>query len=209
MYDDEKLDVIKDWLGAGSINIFGRPFAGKDTQGERLATILNAQLIGSGEILRGNTIPDHIKEYMRAGELIPSEDFVNIVLPYLNQPLLADKPLILSSIGRWHGEEDGVIKVLEKSNHKLMAVVYLDISDTDSYDRWTALTSLKDRQGRNDDAEEVLKTRLTEFQEKTLPVIDYYRNLGMLIEINGKRMRDQVIQDILDALSKRTDIDRV
>ena len=203
MYDDKKLDVIKDWLGAGSINIFGRPFAGKDTQGERLATIFNTRLIGSGEILRGDIIPNRIKKYMRAGELIPSEDFVNIVLPYLNQPLLADKPLILSSIGRWHGEEDGVIKVLEKSNHRLMAVIYLDISDIDSHDRWIALTSLKDRQGRNDDAEEVLKTRLAEFQEKTLPVINYYRDLGMLIEINGKRTRDEVTQDILDAISKQ------
>jgi len=203
MYGDERLDAIKNWVGTGSINIFGRPFAGKDTQGRRLAEILDGNVIGGGEILRGGTIPDNIKEYIRKGKLIPSDDYVNIVLPYLNQPRLANKPLILSSVGRWHGEETGVIKATEASGHPLKIVLYLALLDDDVYDRWRAIEANKDRNDRLDDSEEILVTRLAEFQEKTLPVLDYYRNLNMLIEIDGKHTRDEVTNDIIGLLYER------
>lgn len=94
---------LKAWLGSGSINIFGRPFAGKDTQGKKLAALFDATLLGGGDILRGSTMPERIKALMRTGELIPTDDYISIVLPYLSQPALAGKPLILSSVGRWHG----------------------------------------------------------------------------------------------------------
>jgi adenylate kinase len=200
MEESEKINDIKNWVGTGSINIFGRPLAGKDTQGRRLAEILDGNVIGGGEILRGSTIPDHTKECMRAGKLIPSDDYVNIVLPYLNQPRLASKPLILSSVGRWHGEEEGVTRATDASGHPLKAVIYLALSDDDVYNRWRAIEANKDRDDRLDDAEEILATRLAEFREKTLPVIDYYRNLNMLIEIDGRRTRDEVASDILDTL---------
>ena len=203
MFNNEQISVIKDWLGSGSINIFGRPFAGKDTQGAYMAKIFDTRLIGGGEVLRSNNIPERAQECLRTGRLIPSDDYVTIVHPFLSQPSLVGKPLILSSIGRWHGEEPGVIKALKQSNHDLMAVVYLDISSDDSYDRWKAREIINDRQHRNDDTEEILKTRFDEFKQKTIPVIDYYRSMGLLIEIDGKRTRDEVAQDILDALSKR------
>lgn len=198
--NDEKIIAIKQWLGTGSINIFGRPFSGKDAQGKRLADLLGGKLVGGGEILR-HTPSDHIKEHIDSGQLIPSNDYADIVLPYLKQPELAGKPLILSAVGRWHGEEPAVIESLEKSNHELKAVIYLDISNDDSRDRWLALRTNNDRLNRHDDTEEVLQTRFTEFQNKTLPVIDYYRNIGKLIEIDGSRTRDEVTSDIIIALS--------
>jgi adenylate kinase len=204
MYDQKQIDAIKTWLGTGSINIFGRPFSGKDSQGVRLADLFGGNLVGGGEILRGSIMPDHIKEHMRTGKLIPSDDYVNIVLPYLNQPRLANKPLILSSVGRWHGEEDGVIAVLEQSNHPLKAVVYLDISDTESHNRWLAREINNDRTNRHDDTMEILDIRFKEFQEKTLPVLDYYKNLGLLITVDGKGTRDKVTNDIIDNLINRS-----
>jgi len=204
MYDQKQIDAIRNWLGAGSINIFGRPFSGKDSQGVRLAELFDGNLVGGGEILRGGTMPDHIKEYMRTGKLIPSDDYVNIVLPYLNQSHLVDKPLILSSVGRWHGEEDGVIKALEQSNHPLKAVIYLDISGTESHNRWLAREINNDRLNRHDDTMEILNIRFKEFQEKTLPVLDYYKNLGILITVDGKGTRDEVTNNIIDSLNKQT-----
>jgi adenylate kinase len=193
MYDDK-------WLGSGTIDIFGRPFAGKDFQGRRLAQIFGGNLVGGGDILRRSSMPDDIKTYMKSGKLIPSDEYVNIVLPYLNQPHLSNKPLILSSVGRWHGEENGVIESVQKSGHPLKAVVYLDISNSESHDRWLAREINNDRSSRHDDTEEILNIRFTEFQEKTLPVIDYYRKFGALIEIDGKGARDEITKDIIDAL---------
>jgi len=211
MYDNKKIDAIKKWLGSGSINIFGRPLAGKDYQGRRLAEIFDGNLVGGGEILRSSTMTERINGYMRTrtGKLIPSDDYVAIVLPYLDQPQLANKPLILSSVGCWHGEEEDVIKAIQKSGHPLKAVIYLDISTDDSYSRWKAREINKDRGNRRDDSEEILKIRFAEFTEKTLPVIDYYRNQGILIEIDGKRTRDEVTNDIINALSEQMNANRV
>ena len=203
MNKDEKIASIKTWLGSGSINVFGRPFAGKDYQGKILQELIDGHLIGGGEILRGSKMPDHIKQIMKTGELIPSNDYVNIVLPFLNQPRLANKPLILSSVGRWHGEEDGVIEALKESNHPLKAVIYLDISNEDSHNRLKALNIYHDRESRNDDTEELLKTRFDEFNTKTVPVIDFYRNTGLLIELDGSKTRDEVTKDIIEALYRQ------
>ena len=204
MYDNEKIDAIKKWLGSGSIDIFGRPFAGKDEQGRRLVEIFGGNLVGGGEILRNSTMPEHIKGYMRTGKLIPSDDYVNIVLPYLSQQKLANQPLFLSSVGRWHGEEDGVIEVLEKSGHPLKAVIYLDILNDESHNRWLARETNNDRSNRHDDTEEILNIRFTEFSEKTIPVINHYQSLGLLIEIDGKGPRDEITKNIIDALYERS-----
>ena len=49
---EEKINLIKRWLGTGSINIFGMPFSGKDTVGVRLAQDLNGRFLSSGLIMR-------------------------------------------------------------------------------------------------------------------------------------------------------------
>lgn len=203
MYDQKQIDKIKNWLGAGSINLFGRPLAGKDFQGQRMAELFDGNLVGGGEILRGSNIPDNIKQSMNNGQLITSNDYVNIVLPYLSQSRLVGKPLILSSIGRLHGEEESVIRTTETSGHPLKAVIYLDISTDNSRNRWQVRKINNDRDNRHDDSKEVLETRFAEFEDKTLPVLDYYRKKGLLIEIDGNHIRDAVTQDILDALSKQ------
>ena len=49
---EEKIETIKEWLGTGSINIFGLPMSGKDTQGIKLAETLGAKFLSSGLIIR-------------------------------------------------------------------------------------------------------------------------------------------------------------
>lgn len=194
--------MIKQWLGSGSINLFGRPFAGKDTQGNILANLFGGHLIGGGEILRGSEMPDHIKRAVRTGELIPSQDYVDIVLPYLTQEHLDKKPLILSSVGRWHGEEMGVTEALNRANHPLRAVIYIALDDNDVMDRWKDHEQHKSRSERHDDSEEILKTRFKEFRDKTIPVLEHYHDLGLLIEIDGTQTKDAVTHDILTSLAE-------
>jgi len=196
----EQINKIKEWLGTGSINIFGRPFSGKDAQGERLANILGGNLIGGGDILCNSIIPKDIRNNIQTGKLIPTDDYIKIVLPYLKQNNLAGKPLILSSVGRWHGEEKGVIKAINESGHTLKVVIYLDISNNESYERWLKKDINNDRPNRHDDDKEILNIRFKEFEDKTIPVIDYYDNAGILIRIDGRPSRDEVTKNIFNAL---------
>ena len=122
-----KLAQIKSWLGVGSINIFGLPMSGKDTVGVRLAEALGGKMLSSGMIIRAmeSATSQHLTD---AGELVPSDVFSQWVLPYFSRPELKDSPLILSSIGRWSGEENSVILEAEKSGHPIKAVLLLNIS---------------------------------------------------------------------------------
>jgi adenylate kinase len=196
MDSTEKIEKIKKWLGSGTINIFGRPFAGKDFQGRQLIAYFGGNMVSSGEILRSSSA----EITTRKGKLTPTKDFYDIVLPYLSRSDLGDGPLFLSSIGRWHGEEQKVMSALDKSGHPLKAVIYLDISINEVHDRWLAREINNDRSERIDDTEETLNIRFNEFQEKTMPVLDYYRNLGLLLEIDGKGPRNEITNLIIDAL---------
>lgn len=196
---------IQDWLQTGSINIFGYPFAGKDTQGAFLAKLLKAPLVGGGDILRNSVIPDHVREIINRGELAPTEDYLQIVLPYLSQKDFEGQPLILSSVGRWSGEEQGVIRATAAANHPIKAVLALHLDEREVWRRFAALEKSENhgRGQRHDDAADFIETRLEEFRIKTLPVIEFYRSLGLVIDIDSERPIPEVQQTILDELAKR------
>lgn len=196
----DKIKKVKDWLGAGSINIFGPPFAGKDTQGHRLAEELGAPLLGGGDIIRGSNMSERIKKMMYAGHLIPINDYLELVLPYLSQNTFEGRPLVLSSVGRWHGEEEGVLKATSSAGHPVKAVLHLNISEEKVWQRWEHADSARSRGKRADDAYEALQVRLAEFRDKTLPAIDFYRQMGLLIEIDSEQDTDIVTEAILDSL---------
>ena len=200
-----QIEKIKSWLGSGSINIFGLPFAGKDTHGHELAKLFNGTLISGGDILRSQKDAKHVQAHINVGKLAPTDEYMRIVLPFLAQEKFVGNPLILSSVGRWHGEEVGVVKAAEQSNHPLKAVIFLNIGEAEMRKRWKTSLELKDRGERKDDAEHILETRIVEFNEKTGPVIDFYRNRGLLIEVDGMPPRKEVLTAILNQLTARAE----
>jgi adenylate kinase len=205
MSSPQQISDIKTWLGSGSINFFGRPYSGKDSQGERLTSEIGGHLLGGGAILRASVIPPHVQEKMESGALIDSDDYVSIVLPFLSGEDFAGKPLILSAVGRFSGEEPSVIAALEAAGHPLKAVISLVSDESISIERWHARHDVNDRLGRADDTEyAVLETRLAEYREKTEPVIEFYREKGLLIEIDATKSREQVTDDILAQLALRS-----
>lgn len=195
---DHTTKTIAKWLNRGSINIFGMQFSGKDTQAELLAELFNGAVIGGGDILRNSTIPKRSQEAINRGDLVPTEDYISIVLPYLSRSEFSDKPLFLSSVGRWIGEEKNVLAATKAANHPIKAVVYLTL------DKQVALDRLKiaERQ-REDDYHENVVRRIEDFKNKTLPVLDVYRSMGLLIEIDGQQAPQAVLKDIIDQLYLR------
>lgn len=200
MENVQKINIVREWLGTGSINIFGRQFAGKDTHGRELVELFNGVLLGAGDIFRNSVIPQHAKDEMHAGRLVPTKDFIDIVLPYLSKDEFNNNSLILSSVGRWHGEEQGVIQAVNSAGHPLKAVIYLDIDESVTYERWQKSLHGGERGDRHDETEESLSMRLAEYREKTLPVIEFYRNDNLLIEVDGTLKKNVVLDNIIDAL---------
>lgn len=199
---EEKIKEIKDWLKTGSINVFGLPMSGKDTVAKRLAEVLEARMLSSGEIIR-ETEKNVKKDFTSKGNLAPTEVFTEVVLPYFGKPELAEIPLILSSVGRWFGEEDLVISALKNANHELKAVILLNISEEDVKNRWEEAKMLNDRGERADDIKlEVFEKRILEFREKTMPVIVKYNNMGILVPVKADSERESVFDEVIEKLYK-------
>lgn len=200
---DAKIEIIKKWLGTGSINIFGLPMSGKDTQGIKLAEALDAKFLSSGMIIRAME-SETKQHYSEHGALIPTNIFYEWVLPYFERRDLFDYPLVLSSIGRWSGEEKQVISVASGTGHSIKAVIILNISEADVEKRFEAAKTLSDRGDRKDDKDlETFRTRLKEFREKTIPVLQHYKTLDLLIEVNGDQSREAVFDEIVDKLYQK------
>jgi adenylate kinase len=196
----EQHTLLKSWLKSGSINIFGLPFAGKDTHGTTLAKLFDAPLIGGGDILRKGALPPELKEDFDGGILTPQDVYLRIVTPYLSKHEFDGKPLVLSSVGRWIGEEQGVLQATTASGHPTKAVLYLHLAEEVVRQRWAKSQAKGDRGNRDDEAELVLDTRFREFHHKSLPVFEFYRQKGLLIEVDSDAEKHEVIESILARL---------
>ncbi len=203
---EQKINTISTWLGTGSINIFGLPFAGKDTQGLALADLLGGVLMSGGDILRHNKDNAELQRIMAAGEIIPSTLWEEIVVPYLGKDEFKNKPLVLSEVGRLEGEQLVIEQATIATGHPQKAVILLSLSDEEVWNRFDASQKEHDRGERADDNREVLQTRLDSYHQKVMPVIDYYRNKGLLIEIDGSMSREEVKNAILDELLSKSQI---
>ncbi|MBQ3410127.1 nucleoside monophosphate kinase [Candidatus Saccharibacteria bacterium] len=196
----DTLDSIKSWLKTGSINLFGLPMSGKDTVGQRLAKDLNAKFLSSGDIIREIERQENL-QLTSSGALWPTDMFIARILPYFYATELKDYPLVLSSIGRWAGEEAHVLTATKDSGHETRAVLYLELTEDEVRKRWQKAKELGDRGERPDDMDpEVFETRIKEFHEKTQPVLDRYRELGLLKTIPATGTREEVYARVLAVL---------
>jgi len=197
---NKKLEKIKSWLGTGSLNIFGLPMSGKDTVGMRLAEDLQAKFLSSGIIIRAYEAKQN-EDMTGSGKLIPTNTFYDIILPYFSREELRNDSLVLSSVGRWSGEEDKIMEAAKAGGHEIKAVVLLDLTEEEVKNRFEVAKELNDRGERADDANiEVFETRLAEFREKTMPVLNHYDELKMLVKVPASGSRDEVYTNVIDRL---------
>jgi adenylate kinase len=192
---------LKSWLGSGSINIFGLPFAGKDTLAHNLGKLFDAPVVSGGDILRSYPDKAKIKSLMETGKLFPSDFYLSVITPYLKQKSFQNKPLMLSSVGRWKGEEKTILNACQSAGHPIKAVVHLNVEEEVVWHRFEASRETKERGNRHDDAVHVLEERLKEYKTKTLPVLNFYKKQGLLIEVNGKLQRKSTLKETLAQLT--------
>ena len=199
---DTKIQTIKQWLETGSINIFGLPFAGKDTQGKIFAELFDGILISGGDILRKSDNQE-LQTIMAEGKIIPSDLWEQVVVPYFKREELKNKPLILSEVGRLMGEQLVIEKATEESGHTQKAVILLELDDSEIWNRFDASRLANDRGDRADDNKAVLQTRLDNYHQKVMPVLNYYDNKGLLIRIDGSKNKEEVTNQIIDSLYQK------
>ena len=205
----DKVEIIKQWLGSGAINIFGIQFSGKDTLGVPLAQELGATFLSSGDLVRAAAQHEDNAQIRQAaidsqtGILTPTDEFRQLIVPHLKDESLAGHPLVLGSVGRWIGEEEAVMAALNEGGHPLRAVIVLHIPEEEVWRRWEEVKHTRNG-GRADDQDRSrVERRLQEFVTKTLPVIDKYSRLGYVINIDASGSIEATHQLAIDKLYTR------
>ena len=181
--------------------IMGPPGAGKGTQAKFVAERFGVPPISTGDIFRknvsqGTELGTKAQEYMDAGEYVPDKLTNLMVRNRIDEDdakpgfLLDGYPRTLAQVE----ELDGMIKY---TGHELDAVIVLTVDREELVQR---LIARAETDGRSDDTEDVIRRRQEVYAEQTEPLIEVYRDRGVLIEVDGMGEVDEVRQRIFAAL---------
>jgi len=188
-------------VSARRMLLLGPPGAGKGTQAQLLVERLGIPQISTGDMLRaavaaGSDVGRQAKSYMDAGKLVPDAVVIGVAEERLRQPD-AKKGFILDGFPRTKAQAEALDEMLPKLGCTLERCVALLVDEDELVKR---LLRRSEREGRSDDNEASIRTRMGEYRDKTQPLITYYRGRGVLREVNGLGKLEEVAHRIADAL---------
>ena len=208
--------------------LLGPPGSGKGTQAQRLVERYKIPQISTGDIFRQavrdqTELGKRAKEYMDRGELVPDEVVVGMVEERLGQSDCKNG-FILDGFPRTIAQAEALDKLLAGKGEKLDAVLEISVPDEEVVKRLSGRRTCRqcgamyhiefnppkepgkcDKCGgelyqRDDDKEEVIKSRLQVYHSQTAPLIEYYQKEGLLNKIDGLGGIEEVFARIVDAL---------
>ena len=169
-----------------NIALFGPPGAGKGTQSEFLISKYNLFYISTGDLLRkeiaGKTrLGMEAQSSIASGGLVSDEIIVQII-----EKTITDNPdsngFLFDGFPRTYIQAYILEGLMLKLNTSLNCLISLAVPEEESVAR---LLNRGKTSGRSDDNEKVIRNRLKEYNEKTLPVLQFYRDKGIYVEVNG------------------------
>jgi adenylate kinase len=168
------------------IVFLGPPGSGKGTQAKLLAARLSVPTISTGEILReavreGTPFGLKAKSIMEAGDLVPDALMVDLVRDRLAKPD-ARRGFLLDGFPRTLPQAKELERLLEGNGVVLSSVINLSVPETVLIDR---LQGRSEQESRADDRLETILERLRVYEEKTEPLIEHYRRMGLLANVDG------------------------
>jgi len=190
-----------------NIALFGPPGAGKGTQSEFLTKKYNLYYISTGDLLRKEMAEKtklgiEAKSIIASGGLVPDEIIVQII-----EKTITDNPgsngFLFDGFPRTYIQAYILEGLMIKLNTSLNCLISLNVPEEESVKRLLnrGLTS-----GRSDDNEQVIRNRLKEYNEKTLPVLQFYKDKGIYMEVDGtvsiEKVHEQITNIIRQELSK-------
>jgi len=208
-----------------NILLLGLSGSGKGTQAKLLAEKYNLKHLQTGEILRniaksGSEFGKRIAEVMNRGEFVPYQWILEIAREEIKK-LDENQGVVFEGFSRKLPEVKELYKILAKYNRKLDYVFLINISDKEAIERLSQRricrkchrmliagvmigeneTKCPDCGGeiyrRSDDTLEGIKKRLAEFKKETQPVIEFFKERGDLIVINGEQSVEEVFGEIV------------
>ena len=208
--------------------LLGGPGAGKGTQANSLVKELGIPQVSTGDLFREHLkneteLGKLARKYMDRGELVPDQVTVDMVRERFSRPDCAQGAL-LDGFPRTIRQAEGLDALLAEKNEKLAAVPYIKVNSAMLLQRlagrWTCRqcgamchmvfspphkAGVCDKCGgelyqRADDTRETQQRRIDVYLKQTAPLIDWYQDKGLLVEINGERSIEAVGAELLAAV---------
>ena len=186
-----------------NVLLIGPPGSGKGTQGERLADNLGLEHIAAGDLLRAEVAAEtplgrQVSGLMQRGELVPDVVIISLLLPKVLAASEANGYL-LDGFPRSVEQAVEARKLADQAGAGPDAVIYLDAPREELVRRILARAEVE---GRADDNPQTVSNRLQVFDEATHPLVEYYRDRGLLHVVDANQDADAVTADILAALGR-------
>ncbi len=212
------------------IVLLGPPGAGKGTQAQLTAEKLGLAHISSGDIFRENLKAQTelgilAQSYMTKGELVPDDVTIAMIRARLQRPDCTNGAL-LDGFPRTPAQADALATMLAELGGTVKCVPLIQVPAEVLIERLTGRVSCRaaghvyhtkynpprvdgicDEDGselyqRDDDKPETVKNRIAVYERQTAPLIEYYTNLGLLVEVDGTQAIDRVSADLLAAVTR-------
>jgi adenylate kinase len=184
--------------------LMGPPGAGKGTQAKFVAERHGIPAISTGDIFRANVgqgtpLGLEAKKYMDAGKYVPDEVTNDMVRSRLREPD-AEPGFLLDGYPRTVAQVHELDSMLTDAGTALDAVVVLTVDRDELVQRLLARAEVE---GRADDTEDVIRTRQEVYADETAPLIDVYRERGLLVEVDGMGGVSEITDRIFAALHEK------
>lgn len=187
--------------------LLGAPGSGKGTQAVRLKDHLQVPHISTGDLLRaevaaGSALGLQAKEVMARGDLVSDEILLGMLEDRLSRPDVAHG-FILDGYPRNLAQADALGQLLGRIGQQIEHAVQLDVDTELLVER---IAGRAREQGRQDDTPEAVRNRLAVYNDVTAPVVDFYRQRGLLKVVDGEGSMDDVFNRIVEAISVGVDV---
>ena len=210
------------------IVMLGAPGAGKGTQAKKIAGKYGIPHVSTGDIFRANIkngtkVGMQAKAYMDAGNLVPDEITIGMLLDRIHQED-CEKGYVLDGFPRTIPQAESLTAALKERGESIDYAIDVDVPDENIIRRMSGrraclscgatyhiVYNAPKKEGvcdqcgeplvlRDDDKPETVQNRLNVYHRQTQPLIDYYKKEGVLAQVDGTQDMEQVFQDIVKIL---------
>jgi len=178
------------------IFVLGPQGSGKSTQAKLLAEKLGYRFISTGQIVRGLSESKdprsiELEKYWKTGALVPDKLIENLLFNELDT--VETSGFILDGYPRNLTQIKSFLRFLEIRGWSISKAFYIFVSDEECLKRIKIRVSLENRADENDDA---ISKRLAIYHNDTEPLLDEYRKMNILTEVDGERSIEEIQKDI-------------